>query len=385
MIYKTPGFRSWLLACLPLFLIVTSSVFAQEFATESKPLLIGRAFQEALNARKSLSYAGTPLRKTLQDLQANTGICILLDRRINPTTTVNVTTPYVTSRQIIEVVARHVGMAASFGESYVIIGPKHSTEKLKTLSEINRKAVLQLRRKLEGDVYRKLSESRDRSWPKLSQPAMLIFKETKAIGVGFDDADSIPHDVWAEAILPPLSFSDFATLILIQFDLTFELTADGSLRLIPMPDAVGIQRQYRVLSNNKATVAKRIAEEFPELSITWKGNSASVFATVEVHESLEQIIKGKPNSSATAAGLKTRLFTFKVPDGTPLGAIVEKFRQSDVPIRIEGATEEVASKAMSQTVGFEFTDTEGDDFFPKVFADIAAKVIVDDNEVVLQF
>ena len=216
---------------------------------------------------------------------------------------------------------------------------------------------------------------------------MLIFKETKAIGVGFDDADSIPHDVWAEAILPPLSFSDFATLILIQFDLTFELTADGSLRLIPMPDAVGIQRQYRVLSNNKATVAKRIAEEFPELSITWKGNSASVFATVEVHESLEQIIKGKPNTTAAAAaaGLKTRLFTFKVPDGTPLGAIVEKFRQSDVPIRIEGATEEVASKAMSQTVGFEFTDTEGDDFFPKVFADIAAKVIVDDNEVVLQF
>lgn len=385
MISTTPAIPHRLLTCLSVWLLFVSSAVAQETVSESKPLLTGKPLQEALNERKSLSYAGSELGKTLRDLQANTGICILIDRRVDPTTTVNLTTPYVTSRQIIEAVATHVGMSSSFGDSYVMIGPKLSTQKLKTLSKINGKAMLQLRRKLAGDVYRKLSESRNRSWPKLSQPAALITKEADAIGIVLNNTDAVPHDVWGQAILPAMSFSDFATMILIQFDLTFEVTADGTMNVVSLPESVGLQKSYRVSANDKAIVATKIAEQFPNLEISWKGNTASVFATLEAHDSLDKLINGKPDSTADAAGLRTRLFTFKVPEGTPLVAIVEQFRRSGIPIRIEGATDEVATQALNQTVQFDFTETAGSEFFPRVFADINAKVIVEDAEVILQF
>ena len=47
----------------------------------------------------------------------------------------------------------------------------------------------------------------------------------------------VPADLWARADLPPLTLSERLTLLLAQFDLTYELSADGtSIRLVPLPE-----------------------------------------------------------------------------------------------------------------------------------------------------
>lgn len=377
----------WLIASLLICFAGNGIAKTSADQPNTKPLVTGDRLQKALLQRQSISYQESSLGKSLRELQANTGICILLDRRVDPTITVNLTTPFVTSREVIEALARHVGMSASFCETYTLIGPASATGKTKTLSTINRKSISGLRRKMDEDVYRKLVDRKPRSWPRLSQPAQLILDAAESIGIELENSDRIPHDVWAEATLPPMPFCDFASLLLIQFNLSFEVTQDGLIRIISAPEDVGIKRSHRVAASDKAAAAQRLDAAFPDLGATWRGNTISVVATVEMHEFLEQLIKNKrlPDSNVGFAGFQTQLFTFKVPTGTPLSAIVAQFRQRGVPIRIEGITEEEANKVLEQTVQLDLKQVEGREFFPKVFAGLNVTVIVQENAVILQF
>jgi hypothetical protein len=52
-----------------------------------------------------------------------------------------------------------------------------------------------------------------------------------------DRFDRVPHDLWAEATLPPLPLCDRLAVVLLQFDLTFEPSRDGRrIALVPVPD-----------------------------------------------------------------------------------------------------------------------------------------------------
>jgi hypothetical protein len=49
----------------------------------------------------------------------------------------------------------------------------------------------------------------------------------------------VPHDLWAAADLPALAWVDRLTLVAIQFDLTFKISADGrQITLIAVPAEV---------------------------------------------------------------------------------------------------------------------------------------------------
>ncbi|MCP4783715.1 MAG: hypothetical protein GY903_21410 [Fuerstiella sp.] len=354
-------------------------------SAEPRRLLTGKALRDALDDRRGETSQGISLGQAVRSLQTDTGIAIVLDRRVDPSRLVDASTEYVTTRTSISAFAESATASASFADDFVVIGPVVATTRFRTLAAINRKSILNMRHELDAELYRSLSKSHDWSWPDLAEPRQLIVDAAEGLGTTVDNPEMIPHDLWATVTLPPLAFADFATLVLNQFDLNFQFTAQGTLRIVPGAESVVIEQTHRVPAREKDAVVRRWQKEFPRLIVKWKGGSAMATATVETHERLEQIIRGDSDSQVTAAAIQDRLFTMKAPAGTPIGRVMTTLRKSGINIRIEGRTDEQLAPLLLQTVEFDLVKSPGSEFFPQIFKSWQVDVRVDADSVILTF
>lgn len=377
------GIRSVALSGLVILFATLNQSVADESHTSR--LLTGKPLSEALQHRRSLNLTGRALSDAIADLRQNTNIAICRDRRLDPSRPVNVTTQYVTCRQIFQSLAQAIpGAAVSITDRCVFVGPEIASDRLRTLMELRHQDVLALRGHMDGAAYRAVVQPGKVSWPNLSEPRQLLIDAASTAGLTMENPELVPHDLWSAMELPVLSFVDFATLVLNQFDLTFELSHEGIVKLVPVPPRVVIERRIRVPSKNKPRVGKRWATSFPDLDVTWRGSTAIVLATVETHEQLIALIRDDAKLVAAADGLPTRLFTMKV-QGASYRKVIEKFREIGVPIRVEGKSGAALDELLSREVVFDLSKTPGSEFFEGAFAGLGADVAVADNEVVLFF
>lgn len=363
------------------FSIVALSVAAEP----SERLLSGKALVDALEHRRSLNSAGQGLRQVVADLQHNAGIVICLDRRTDPSASVDVATSYVTTRAVLESLAKtQSDTFVSFADQYVMIGPATAVNRLRTVAELRRQDIQALRREMSSDKFRELVSLRKVSWPRLTQPRQLLIDNAVLAGVEIENPQMVPHDLWAAAELPAMAFTDLATLVLNQFDLTFEISSEGVLTIVSVPDTVGLQQRHRISSREKDEIVSRWIAAFPDLQFEVRGSMATVVATVETHERLQDLISGSEVAAPSVAGLKSRLFTLKV-QRAPFGALITELRGQGVPIRIEGKSEAELTEVLQETAAFDLTKSPSSEFFSKIFEGSGAEVTVTDEEVVLTF
>lgn len=365
-----------LIASFALLLLNAGSSFAQP-----RELVSGKQLQLTYDKRGSLSCDGSPLRNVLADLQGTTGISIMIDRRIDPGSPITLTTAFTSHRNILNSVADKAGGIASLTEFGAVIGPKEKTQGLRTLLAINREAVRKMRGKLPADVYQKLTKPANLSWQRLSKPRDEITKISTMAGLKFSDGEQIPHDLWAAGSLPSATVSDFLTVVLFQFDRSFEITSNAQLLITEIPEDLTLERRHRVSSKRKSDVARRWNAAFPDLSIKWRGTSAVIQTTVEIHEALGNLAKEKTDS-ATKDGLRAQSFTLRT--AAALGSVVATFRQRGTPIRFVGASESDLSEQLAARVELDIDQTPAEQFFPKVFESLGGSVTVTDSEVVVR-
>ncbi|MCP4508354.1 MAG: hypothetical protein GY826_18425, partial [Fuerstiella sp.] len=139
-------------------------------SAEPRRLLTGKALRDALDDRRGETSQGISLGQAVRSLQTDTGIAIVLDRRVDPSRLVDASTEYVTTRTSISAFAESATASASFADDFVVIGPVVATTRFRTLAAINRKSILNMRHELDAELYRSLSKSHDWSWPDLAEP-----------------------------------------------------------------------------------------------------------------------------------------------------------------------------------------------------------------------
>ena len=92
---------------------------------------------------------------------------------------------------------------------------------------------------------KKFFEQKSMAWDDLTTPRELLEKLGSENGIEIAGLEQIPHDLWAAADLPPLELIERLTLIAGQYDLTFEVSADGNrITLVPVPEHVELVRTY---------------------------------------------------------------------------------------------------------------------------------------------
>ena len=221
----------------------------------------------------------------------------------------------------------------------------------------------------------------------------MILDRAAVAGMTLTNPEAIPYDLWAEGTLPEMAFIELATLILNQFDLTFELRGEAAkLTIVPIDSSERVEYRYIVGSQLKSAMTPLWQKEAPDLEIQWSGPNATITATVSQHAVLYGLwqeakysdVNKRSTSSTPKASIRTTNYQLSAQRAT-VGQLIDFFRSQNVEIEVVNEDSPELKETLSATVNL---DTLGErqpglKLFPLIFGKHFKRVDVLDERVVL--
>ncbi len=271
--------------------VFVASADASDYVPLTRPL-VGPEFQADLARTISTTWQETGLRDIVRQIASDRRVAIVLDRRIDPTEERSIRIPRHRLDEALGLIAETAGAQMRVVGSTVYIGPPQACGKLRTLVALRTAELLAFertagRRSSTQRRILRLEERRNHHWRDLERPADILRRIAADYGLEVEGAEQIPHDLWAGATLAGVSAAEALSLVLIQFDLTFEWTrqAEG-IRLRPIPDAVTVTRSYRPKRGTLEETVRLWKSRWPDLRIRLQDGRIVVSGTVEQHEAI---------------------------------------------------------------------------------------------------
>ena len=201
----------------------------------------GKRLRDELARPGNCLWRDTPLRTALESFSRTRRVALMIDRRVDPGQLVTLDLTNATGEQVLARVAEERDLGFCLFGPVAYFGPRSTADRIRTVGELRRKEL----RGSRSDIARKFLASKPAAWGDLATPRALLVELGAENRFEISGLERIPHDLWAAADLPALSVSDRLTLILAQFDLTFNGADDGSsVRLVPMPEDPVVVRDY---------------------------------------------------------------------------------------------------------------------------------------------
>ena len=277
------------------------------------------------------TWRGQSLEVVLERLANSRQTTIWLDRRVDPQQPVTLELAQVSFAQALSSVAEHQSLRATQVGGIYYVGPEKTARGLAALGSRARDALANA----PSDQKQRWLNAESWSWPRLSRPRALLRESLTQAGIELRDAELVPHDLWAERQLPPLPLVDRVVLLLAGFDLTCDISADGStcrVRVIdfPLPEQ-GTLLEDRPPTTTGTSHAKQPALERQRFSLRLKNQP--------VQPVLRQL----------AAQLQLRL--------TWDDALEESARKTLISCQVEEATLDELLWAILSPAGLEFART----------------------------
>jgi hypothetical protein len=187
--------------------------------------------EQRLAARVSVAWEGQQLVAALQRLADSQRLPLWIDRRVDPNAPIELTVNDRPLRDVLNSVAAPHGWAATPYHGVLYFGPKQTADELLTLSALARQSIA----KAPPDMRSRWLKPQAWAIARLSEPRELLKQLARSAGATVVDDREVPHDLWPERNLPPMSALDRAVLLLSGFDLTCQISADSrKLRVVPI-------------------------------------------------------------------------------------------------------------------------------------------------------
>jgi hypothetical protein len=333
-------------------------------AAEPSGWASGPTLAQKLTAPLSVGWQGTPLARALAGLAESQDVAILRDRRVDPNQSIELAIDNQALGKALTQIAEQLKIGYTQFGPVAYFGPPRVATRLRTVAAMR----LDDARALPADTSAKLLMQRNWHWPKLAEPRQLLTELAKEAGVEIVNPERIPHDLWPEVDLPPLTWLDRLTLLTAQFDLTFRLSEDGRrVELVEFPDEVSIARTYAGGRNARGLV-RRWSKEFPRAKVSVVGDEVQVVATVEDHESLERKQNGTPTRKTTVAVGK-EVYQLNV-ENAALDKLVDQLTQRlGLTFRWDREATAAAGIASDQLVSVKVENADLEKLLKAVFAD----------------
>lgn len=190
-----------------------------------------RTQRAAAGATHSVRWDQLPLADAVQRLNEISLGDVLVDRRVDPNQLVTLTLTHATADEVAtELAAAQLLGVARLG-NVIYLGPKQAANGLASLVALRRKEIAALPK----GVRRTFTERRKIAWPRLTEPRGLVTRLVTDHGWRVAAADRIPYDLWAAGELPTLPLADQLTLLLVGFDLTYQVQLDKrTIEIVPI-------------------------------------------------------------------------------------------------------------------------------------------------------
>ncbi|WP_148618832.1 STN domain-containing protein [Mariniblastus fucicola] len=240
-----------------------------------------RAFEKSQQLPVSVSWTESPLREQLNTFAAQCRRAIFVDRRVDPT--VKLTFDFLdrTTEQTVWELAEANGLGVCRVESLLYVGPKDAAARLPFVIEELEK----IAKRTQPKKSRWTSGRDEIRWSRATTTEEI--QEWMEQLHGFQLDGEIPHDVWPAADWPSLSLIQQMSLLLVGFDLSFEIEGDGKrIRLKKFPAIETAKLRIRLPRDSKLDL-KACQRRFADLKLANSGRSLSISGPVESIAALE--------------------------------------------------------------------------------------------------
>jgi len=218
----------------------------------------------------SFWWKDAELRDRLMAFSNTEKIAVMLDRRIDPSTLMNLGV----EKRTVEQIFWRVSSAAKIGvcriEDCYYFGPIDTVVALPiALDTLSRQAKKVRRRSnVKWTIKRPV-----RTGPIVATKALIEAIADKH-GFSVNGLKELPHDLWYEVSLPPTSVIGQMQLMLAGFGKTFEIDSDGkSITIIDFPKLQSARREFSVAK--KPANTKELIEQFPDLKISFRSKAVT--------------------------------------------------------------------------------------------------------------
>ncbi len=374
------GFVCWLL-------FRSVSVFAEE-------PLAGKPFEAALDKKIGRAWGGEgghTLRDVVQQLAESQHISIVLDRRVDPTQSIELTMPPTPLRDIVSAVARKAEGGTSVVGNVVYVGPIDSAKKLRTLVELRNTELTKLTSgvKVGKAPWRNrpvsLTLKKSFVWQDLDRPRDILKQVADKFQIEIDGLDKLPHDLWAAGSLPQVTATEALSLLLVQFGSTFEFVADrAAIHIVPIPERVFVERSYLVLANSPVILAAA-RKQFADVELEQAGAKLIARGTVEQQAEIAAWLRpGNPKAiKPPDKPLSERRFTVKQKNVTP-AEIIKMFTDFGVKIEYDPKQFADADISLEKKIDIDEKDFSAEKLFRKLFEPLGIEVTIDGETVRLK-
>tara|TARA_R100001132_G_C3274277_1_gene96452 strand:+ start:3151 stop:4368 length:1218 start_codon:yes stop_codon:yes gene_type:complete len=384
---KLSSLKYWLIFCL-LLISFRNTVNQRGYAYQGPgetPVLLNREiprylterdFRQALVQPFSASWSNVGIRAIIQRIRETQNISIILDRRIDPSRKLKIDLQNRSLQEGLEEIAERVQASCITVGSNVFIGPEEAVSKLNTLLVLKSDALHELTDSQKRLKSRDLQLSRNQSFhfQDLDTPAEILRQITDAYRIKVENEQLVPHDLWSNFSLVSVNATESLSLILIQFDLTYDWAGEANrIRIAAVPDKVLIKKTYPLRGKPVESVTRQLKEQFPELEPTVTGKLLSVQAAMDVHEQIEQFLNPQRTAQPVRSGvgktvpLSRRKFTLRVKK-VPVLAIMQKLEQSGIEFEYDKQELAEAEINLLQLIDVAVLDADAEEFFDALFS-----------------
>lgn len=365
-------------------------VTAQESATKpTVNFVTSTKFKEALSQPLSLSWTDRPVRAGLLELSELRRLAILLDRRIDPTSSISLQAQKLPLKQLVEQAAAPLTANVSVIGNVVYVGPQVTAQKLRTIVDLRHAELISPLTGSKNAVASSAATSartsrRTIQWDDLTTPAEILNLIAQRYELRMEGLDSVPHDLWVANSLPTVTSAEALQLVLGQFDLTFEWLERGkSVRIVPLPDSPRIEVTYEV-GSKASQLAKSLPTDFPQAAITVSATKLVVLARSEEHDRIDALLHPDRVVARKTNALPPQVvFNFEVKNAPLIEFMRTLEKQSDFRFEYDPDELEQAGIKLTREVSLKMLKAKPVDLFNAMFADSGIAFEVDGTTVTL--
>lgn len=371
----------------------------------SADLEAGKDFRLALNKPIGRAWSEDPLREVLRQLSHDRNIAIVLDRRIDPSHALSLSPPDATLRELFDAIAQAIDAEAIEVGNVIYIGPRKSArvlpvliaargEELARLSTAKMTTPAMPANSWNGRLAA-LSQRKSFVWADFERPRDLLNQTATKFQIKLENPEDLAHDLWPAGALPQATAIEALSLILIQFEATFEfLPEQKSIRIVPLTQETIVEHSYSVTATNGEQILQALRQQFPKAEIVRNGFKVSVKATPEQHAAIADLLK-KPTPSKNAVLKNTATQSGNPMTGTspllkkysltvknaPLKDVLKMFEDKGVKFVYDPRKLRMADISLDDRVNLDVEDVSGGKLLRDLLEPRGLEVRIDGNSV----
>lgn len=369
----------------PLMAPLWAQAKSAQSDTGSDAWMTGVKLGQALDQPVIATWQNAELRTALRALSLQRHVAIVLDRRLDPNHKFSLETRGETLQEVLGLLAKKVNGSLSITGQVVYIGPIDAVAKIRTLLTLRRDEIQKLASQLPSSQRSQWNRTRPLRWDDLDTPAEILERliherdpQLKAVGM-----NRIPHDLWATGATANVTLAEALTLILIQFDLTFQMNPTGTEIVIqPIPEKVSIERQFPLPKAKAEQISQAVRSVIPQLDSQATPEQLVARGTQEQLDELERLIRSITNGTSSTkktsspAPLARRRMTFQAKD-VPLKAVLEKLATTGIQFEYNVETLRTGGIDIEKLIAIDVKDVPISEMFDKLFSPVGISYRVD--------